>query len=232
VATAACMGAGARGGLFTPTLMIGATAGGLLGHAWATVWPGGVDPGLAALIGGAAVLSAATRGPVSSVVMILELTRHGDSTMVPILLAVTGAMLTAGRLESRSLYSYRAGEPGPTAPPPAWPGVAWDVEPAVISAAAGYAVVARLLVAAPGPAYVVDDHGRLLGTIGPTDADPSGPFPVTATIAGDLARPVDPLTTDADGAVVVQRLSVDGSAPVVTADDGRFVGVARSSSRP
>ena len=108
VATAGCMAAGARGGLFTPTMTVGATAGGLLGHAWAAVWPGGVDPGLAALIGAAAVLAAATRGPVSSVVLVLELTRHGDATMVPILLAVVGATLTAGRLEPRSIYSARA----------------------------------------------------------------------------------------------------------------------------
>jgi CIC family chloride channel protein len=232
VATAACMGAGARGGLFTPTLMIGATVGGLLGHAWAVVWPGGVDPGLAALIGGAAVLSAATRGPVSSVVMILELTRHGDATMVPILLAVTGATLTAGRLEQRSLYSYRAGRPSPTVALPTWPGVEWTPNPAVVSAAAGYPAVVRLLLATTAPVYVVDDDGRLAGTIGPTDVDTSGPFPINGTTAGDLARPVDPLATDADAAVAVQRLSVDRCAPVVTADDGRFVGVARSSGRP
>ena len=68
IATAACLAAGGRGGLFTPTLMVGATAGGLLGHAWSFIWPGGVDPGLAALIGAAAVLAAASQGPVSSIV--------------------------------------------------------------------------------------------------------------------------------------------------------------------
>jgi H+/Cl- antiporter ClcA len=108
LATAGSLAAGGRGGLFTPTMMVGATAGGLLGHAWGAVWPGGVEPGLAGLIGAAAVLAAATQGPVSSIVLVLELTRHGDATMVPILLATLGATFTATRLERRSVYSARA----------------------------------------------------------------------------------------------------------------------------
>ncbi len=111
IATTACLAAGGRGGLFTPTMMVGATAGGLLAHAWPTP----VNPGLAALIGAAAVLAAASQGPVSSIVLMLELTRHGDSTMVPILLATFGATFTAGRLEPRSIYSARAPWGLPTA---------------------------------------------------------------------------------------------------------------------
>jgi H+/Cl- antiporter ClcA len=44
VATAACLGSGAPGGLFTPTLMYGVLFGALLGHAWILIWPGSPEP--------------------------------------------------------------------------------------------------------------------------------------------------------------------------------------------
>jgi H+/Cl- antiporter ClcA len=107
IATAGCLRSGGSGGLFTPTMAVGALLGGLLGHAWSMLWPGG-PPGSYAVAGAAAVLAAATRGPVSSLVLVLELTRHIDATMVPILLAVCGATWVAGMVESRSIYSARA----------------------------------------------------------------------------------------------------------------------------
>ncbi|HUB27869.1 MAG TPA: chloride channel protein [Tepidisphaeraceae bacterium] len=99
----ACLACGARGGLFTPSMMIGATFGGLA--AWA--WPG-LDRGICAMIGATAMLAATTQGPISSLVMVLELTRHGDTIMVPMLLAVAGATLTSEWLDGRSIYSARA----------------------------------------------------------------------------------------------------------------------------
>jgi hypothetical protein len=43
------------------------------GHAWAWLWPG-VSPGLFAILGAAAVVAATTQGPISTVVLIIELT--------------------------------------------------------------------------------------------------------------------------------------------------------------
>jgi chloride channel protein, CIC family len=40
IVTAACLGSGAPGGLFTPTLTYGVLLGGLLGSAWTLLWPG------------------------------------------------------------------------------------------------------------------------------------------------------------------------------------------------
>ncbi len=54
--TAACLGSGAPGGLFTPTLAIGVLFGGLPGKAWSQIWPG-APLGTYAIIGGAAVLA-------------------------------------------------------------------------------------------------------------------------------------------------------------------------------
>lgn len=106
VATVMCLGSGAPGGLFTPTLCFGAMAGGLLGAAWSWIWPG-TPPGVFALLGATAMLAASTQGPVSSVVLMMELTGYSRSAIVPMLLAVTTATLVARTIEPRSIYEAR-----------------------------------------------------------------------------------------------------------------------------
>ena len=106
LATAACLGSGAPGGLFTPTLTVGVLFGALTGHGWAAIWPGAA-PGGYALVGGAAVLAASMQGPIAAVVLVLELTRHADSLMVPTLVAVAEATIVARVLGAQSIYSAR-----------------------------------------------------------------------------------------------------------------------------
>jgi CIC family chloride channel protein len=101
-----CLGSGALGGLFTPSLALGALLGGVLGSAWSWVWPG-VSPGLFAVIGAAAVLAATTQGPISAVVLMMELTGRDRSFIVPLLLAVATATLVARTIEPRSIYDAR-----------------------------------------------------------------------------------------------------------------------------
>jgi H+/Cl- antiporter ClcA len=116
IATAACLGSGAPGGLFTPTLTVGVLFGGLLGEGWLQIWPG-APLGSFAIIGGAAVLAACMQGPLAAVVLLLELTRHADSLMVPVLLAIVEATVLARLLGAPSIYSARlsANEPSPGA---------------------------------------------------------------------------------------------------------------------
>ena len=104
--TAACLGSGAPGGLFTPTLAYGVLLGGLLGEGWAQIWPG-APLGSYAIIGGAAVLGASMQGPLAAVVLLLELTHHADALMVPILIAVVEATVLARVLRAPSIYSAR-----------------------------------------------------------------------------------------------------------------------------
>jgi CIC family chloride channel protein len=106
LATAACLGSGAPGGLFTPTLTVGILLAGVTGTAWVHLWPGAAQ-GSYALIGGGAFLAAAMQGPLSGVVLVLELTRHTDALMVPTLLAVAEATVVARRLGAPSIYSAR-----------------------------------------------------------------------------------------------------------------------------
>jgi CIC family chloride channel protein len=109
VMTAACLGSGAPGGLFTPTLTYGALLGGLLGHAWTVAWPG-APAGSFALIGGGAVLAASMQGPLAAVVLTVELAHHSLTLMVPLLLAVTEATVVARLLGAPSIYSARLGQ--------------------------------------------------------------------------------------------------------------------------
>ncbi len=106
LATALCVRSGAPGGLFTPSLTVGAMLGGVLGYAWSWVWPG-VPPGLFALLGAGAVLAATTQGPISTVVLMMELTGRDRSFVVPLLLAVGAATLVARTIEPRSIYDAR-----------------------------------------------------------------------------------------------------------------------------
>ncbi len=105
-ATLLCLGVGAPGGLFTPSLAFGALLGSALGFAWSLVWAG-MPPGLSAVLGAAAMVAATTQGPISTVVLMMELTGQARAAMLPILLAVAGATLVARTLEARSIYDAR-----------------------------------------------------------------------------------------------------------------------------
>lgn len=105
-ATALCIRCGAPGGLFTPSLTVGAMLGGILGYAWSGIWPG-VPPGLFALLGAGAVLAATTQGPISTVVLLMELTGRDRSFILPLMLACVSATLVARTIEPRSIYDAR-----------------------------------------------------------------------------------------------------------------------------
>jgi H+/Cl- antiporter ClcA len=105
-ATVLCLGSGAPGGLFTPSLTVGALLGAVMGYGWSWFWPG-VPPGLFAVIGAAAVLAATTQGPISTVVLMMELTGRDRSFIVPLLLAVGTATVVARSIEPRSVYDAR-----------------------------------------------------------------------------------------------------------------------------
>jgi CIC family chloride channel protein len=106
LATAMCLKSGAPGGLFTPTMTFGALLGGLLGEGWSYLAPA-TSKDSYAIVGAGAMLASASQGPLSSVVFMLELTNHTDALIVPLLIAVAGATLTARKLEVHSIYSIR-----------------------------------------------------------------------------------------------------------------------------
>jgi chloride channel protein, CIC family len=104
--TAACVGSGSPGGLFTPTFAVGVLLAGAGAALWGHVWHGAV-PGSYALIGGAAFLAAAMQAPLAGTVLVLEMTNHFQSLVVPTLLAVIEATVLSRRLGASSIYSAR-----------------------------------------------------------------------------------------------------------------------------
>ncbi len=105
LATLLSTGSGAVGGLFTPTLFIGATSGYLLG-AMALIklpaqWVG--SPETVAVIGMASALAAATQAPLMAIIMVLEMTGQFQLS-VPIMLAAGMAYAVSTRFGTRPLY--------------------------------------------------------------------------------------------------------------------------------
>lgn len=114
LATATIIRSGVPGGLFTPAMSFGAVAGLLLGRGWASIFPhtsAASQLPTCALIGSGAILAAATQGPISSVIFVLELTRTADATMVPLLVAVVTATFVTRLFEVRSIYSIEVEKP-------------------------------------------------------------------------------------------------------------------------
>ncbi len=104
--TILCIGSGVPGGLFTPSLALGALLGGVLGSAWSCLWPG-VPEGLFAVLGAGAVLAATTHGPISAVVLIMELTARDRSFMLPLLVVIVTSTVVSRTLDARSIYDAR-----------------------------------------------------------------------------------------------------------------------------
>ncbi|MGA8715852.1 MAG: chloride channel protein [Roseiarcus sp.] len=104
--TVASVAGGAPGGLFTPSLAAGALAGSVLGALWLWIFPEG-DIGVYALLGGGAMLAATTQGPISSLVLMMELTGQARQFALPMLVAIVVATATARTIEMRSIYEAR-----------------------------------------------------------------------------------------------------------------------------
>jgi chloride channel protein, CIC family len=116
--TALCLGSGASGGLFTPTLSTGAVLGGAAGIAWSLAWPGS-PAGAFALVGAAAMLGAAMQAPLAGLALILELIGGGFAIAIPMIAATVTATAVARYIDGYSIYTarLRARPAGPDAKP-------------------------------------------------------------------------------------------------------------------
>ena len=105
LATSWSSGSGAIGGMFTPSLFVGAAAGGVLAQVaalWLPIaWVG--DPRSLVVIGMAAVLAAATQAPLMAITMVLEMTNEFQLT-VPVMLACAVAYAISTQFGAKPLY--------------------------------------------------------------------------------------------------------------------------------
>jgi len=105
LATSLTLGGKGSGGIFMPSLFIGATAGAAFAELTSLVWQGSnIDSGAFALVGMAAVFAGVARAPLTSILIVFELT--GDYGMViPLMLAVAITTFVTNQLHPESAYT-------------------------------------------------------------------------------------------------------------------------------
>lgn len=105
IATALTLNTGGSGGLFTPSLYVGASAGAAFGALLIVLFPSlDLTIGPYALVGMGAVVAAALNAPMTGILMVWEMTDN-SAIMVPLMLAVVVSHFVARHLEQDSLYS-------------------------------------------------------------------------------------------------------------------------------
>lgn len=104
VATALTTGSGAVGGIFTPTLFVGAAIGLLFGDLSQAWWPFAMSqPSAYAMVGMGAFLAAATNAPLMAILMIFEMTLSYQ-VVLPLMLSCIVAYFVARSLNGNSMY--------------------------------------------------------------------------------------------------------------------------------
>jgi CIC family chloride channel protein len=103
-ATVVSYGSGASGGVFGPSLFIGGMLGGLAGAGAGLALPGhSTQPGAFALVGMGAVFAGIVRAPITSIVMIFEMTNN-YSIILPLMAANVTSFAVARRLVPAPIY--------------------------------------------------------------------------------------------------------------------------------
>jgi chloride channel protein, CIC family len=106
-ATSISLGSGASGGVFSPSLFMGATVGGAFGALIEAVHPvDGVGVTTCAMVGMAAMVGGGTGAAMTAVTMIFEMTRDYDLVM-PIIIAVALAIGVRRLLSQENIYTIK-----------------------------------------------------------------------------------------------------------------------------
>lgn len=234
IATPMCYSSGNAGGVFGPSLFIGAMMGAVVGgfaHHWFPAWTAG--PGAYALVGMGTAFAGIIRTPLTSVIMIFEITRD-YSIIVPLMISNLIAYYISWRLQREPIYEALAHQDGihlPTVdvrlqatksriedvmrPPHALP--------AETSVAEALAFMSRELV----EAWPVVEGDRYAGMIRRADLGAALPGDSIARLVNpDLAEHLHP---DHNLHITLERLGASHAdvLPVVSrASSSRLVGIA------
>jgi CIC family chloride channel protein len=105
VATSLTLGSGGSGGIFAPSLFIGAMMGGAIGSAVQNIFPQITStPGAYALVGMGALVASATQAPITAIIIIFEMT--GDYKIVlPLMVSCIIGTLFYSSLSRESIYT-------------------------------------------------------------------------------------------------------------------------------
>jgi CIC family chloride channel protein len=234
LATMASFGSGAPGGVFTPSLFMGASIGYLFGAAVHAVWPtGAADPGAFALVGMGSFLAAASRAPVMAIIMLFEMTLSYD-IILPLMMCSVIAYYTAKGIQgSTSLYSESLKKKAAEEPASALPaGRVRDlmkVNPPVVPPNARFAEIAqKFLGVRVNNLYVCEADNRFLGAVSLHDIKPYlGDVDLAELVfARDILR--DDFPHIGEEQSLAEALGLFLKHPVerlpVIAEDGRLLG--------
>jgi len=107
LATSVTLGSGGSGGVFAPSLFIGAMAGGFFGSIVHTFLPEmTASAGAYALVGMGAVVSGATHAPITAILIIFELT-NDYKIILPLMISCIVSSLLANKMEKESIYTLK-----------------------------------------------------------------------------------------------------------------------------
>jgi len=225
IATSLSIGSGGSGGVFAPSLFMGAMTGSAFGglvHRWL---PGiTAESGAYALVGMAAVFAGAAHAPITSVLIVFEMTRD-YRIILPLMIAVVVSTLVAEALSRESIYTFKLTRRGvnlrgrvtgnPLERILVSAAMVADVAP-ILESASVQELVSRLEASGEHGVPVVNDGGRLTGIVSVADVTQAESGP-EATV-GDIATPA-PVTVFPDDplSVAIERFaSLDiGQLPVV-----------------
>jgi CIC family chloride channel protein len=241
VTTALTRKGGGSAGTFMPALVIGGTVGAGFAILADKVWAfSPIEPGAFALVGMAAALAAIARAPLTSVILVFELT-GGYGLVLPLMLASALATFLADRVHPESAYTMSLSRKGIHLPK------AEDIDlldtvnveevmdpiDRAVSPTMSLEEFSQLLDRTRHHGMPVLDRGRLVGVMSVTDLESAGGPNPDATV-GD-AMTATPITVTPElpvSAALARMASLGlGRLPVVADDDpGRLLGMFRRDS--
>ncbi len=112
LATSITIGSGGSGGIFAPSLFLGAMAGGFFGMVVHSLFPATTaSPGAYSIVGMGAVVAATTHGPLSAILILFEMT--GDYKIIlPLMFSCIIGAIASGQLLKDSIYTLKLGRRG------------------------------------------------------------------------------------------------------------------------
>jgi len=110
--TSITIGSGGSGGIFAPSLFMGAMAGGFFGSVVHHIFPEvTASPGAYSIVGMGAVVSGTTHGPLSGILILFEMT--GDYKIIlPLMIACIMSSLASGQILTDSIYTLKLARRG------------------------------------------------------------------------------------------------------------------------
>ena len=105
-ATSLTLGSGGSGGQLVPSLFTGAAAGGFFGGLMQNIFPGiAGNPETYALVGMGAMLAAVIRAPITSILILFEITQSYH-IVLPVMITCIIANMIASRIEKDSMFTW------------------------------------------------------------------------------------------------------------------------------